>query len=293
MRLVALIAGTTQDTMQPVFSGGTSLSKGYDLIKRLSEDLDFKVDPGELNQKDAIKAFREWRRGLIESIRDSGEWALEDEDIEILNNSAFVRCRIGYKSTVPLSPALRPSNRPEIKLEMSLTAPAMAPQGRQLQSWVSLANKEKPEVSDMPCVAPVETAADKLSALTWRVLSRDRTSEKDDKAMIRHLHDLAALKTLAISDPDFPLLVAELLISDAKRGKLPAELSDLQGKARLQKALDIIRSDKEYRAEYDQFVLGMSYAAEGEVPSFDQALKSVQNLINIPNSGRARKPQPY
>jgi predicted nucleotidyltransferase component of viral defense system len=29
--------------MAPAFSGGTSLSKGWDLIKRFSEDIDFKV----------------------------------------------------------------------------------------------------------------------------------------------------------------------------------------------------------------------------------------------------------
>jgi hypothetical protein len=40
---------------------------------------------------------------------------------------------------------------------------------------------------------PVETAADKLSALAWRVHARDRASPEDDPTIIRHLHDLAAL----------------------------------------------------------------------------------------------------
>jgi hypothetical protein len=294
MRLVAAIAGTAHEELQPVFSGGTSLSKGYDLIKRLSEDLDFKMDPGELSQKDAVKAFKDWRRGLVETIRNTGEWTLEDDDIEVMKGSAFVRCRIGYTSTIPQSKAFRPTERPEVKLEISLSAPAMDPQDRPLQSWVSLANRQAPEVTAMPCISPVETAADKLSALTWRVLNRDRASTNDDKAMIRHLHDLAALKALATAHPEFPILVAELLESDSKRGKLPPEFASLKGKARLDKALDIIKADKEYREEYDRFVLGMSYAAEGEAPTFDEALTMTRQLINISSAGRgARKPQPY
>ncbi|HKJ97998.1 MAG TPA: hypothetical protein VJ959_03685 [Desulfotignum sp.] len=43
------------------------------------------------------------------------------------------------------------------------------------------------------CVSVIETAGDKLSALTWRILVRDKADEKDDPTMIRHLHDLVAL----------------------------------------------------------------------------------------------------
>ena len=39
-----------------------------------------------------------------------------------------------------------------------------------LWSFVAQARNEEPEVARVACVAPAETAADKLSALTWRVL---------------------------------------------------------------------------------------------------------------------------
>lgn len=58
-----------------------------------------------------------------------------------------------------------------------------------------------------PCVDPVETAADKLSALAWRVLARDRTRARDDPTIIRHLHDLAALERHVVSAPRFAELV--------------------------------------------------------------------------------------
>ena len=43
IRLVATIINVKQDNLTLVFSGGTSLSKGYSLIRRFSEDLDFKA----------------------------------------------------------------------------------------------------------------------------------------------------------------------------------------------------------------------------------------------------------
>lgn len=43
MHITAAIAQVRHLTMRLVFSGGTSLSKGYGLIQRFSEDVDFKV----------------------------------------------------------------------------------------------------------------------------------------------------------------------------------------------------------------------------------------------------------
>ena len=55
-----------------------------------------------------------------------------------------------------------------------------------------MAERAPAEVAEFPCVHPVETAADKLSALSWRARSRDRSRANDDPTIIRHLHDLAA-----------------------------------------------------------------------------------------------------
>jgi hypothetical protein len=43
-----------------------------------------------------------------------------------------------------------------------------------------------------------------------------------------------------------------------------------------------LETDKEaYAREYDLFVRGVSYAAEGEVPDFTAAVLAVQNLVKI------------
>src|SRR3546814_17466275 len=82
-------------------------------------------------------------------------------------------------------------------------------EGRSLQSFVAQAQRASPEVEGILCIAPVETAAEKLSALTWRVLSRQRGEEGDDPRLIRHLHDLAALEDMVREHSEFPRLVEQ------------------------------------------------------------------------------------
>ena len=57
VRAIGVIAQVDAAGMMPAFSGGTSLSKGWELIKRFSEDVDFKV--GEPATSSASRARRE------------------------------------------------------------------------------------------------------------------------------------------------------------------------------------------------------------------------------------------
>lgn len=88
---------------------------------------------------------------------------------------------------------------------------------RPIRSLIAQAQREPPEVAEFPCVDPVETAADKLSALSWRVLARDRTRASDDPTIIRYLHDLAALEQHVASAPRFTELVLAAAAGDVKR----------------------------------------------------------------------------
>jgi predicted nucleotidyltransferase component of viral defense system len=272
MRLVAVVAGVTEADITPVFSGGTSLSKGYGLIQRFSEDLDFKT---KLPDGGLKRSGRQTYRGrVIKAIRQEGSWSVPDEGIESRNESRFFTCRIDY------TPAFEPTAalRPHVKLEMTFTPPALDTETRPVQSFVAQARDTGPEVGGIACVSPAETAADKLSALTWRVLTRERGSARDDPTLIRHLHDLAALEGQALAEPGFPGLLRNLLDQDARRGAPPAELTEMSGSDRVEAALDRLAADPEYAGEYQSFVMGMSYAATPDIPSFEQALEAAHRL---------------
>jgi hypothetical protein len=71
-------------------------------------------------------------------------------------------------------------------------------------------------VATFACVNPVETTADKLSALAWRVCAPQRAEETDDPT-IRHLHDLAARETHATASSEFSRLVRQAAVADTRR----------------------------------------------------------------------------
>jgi predicted nucleotidyltransferase component of viral defense system len=272
MRVVGAIVDQTHEGMRLVFSGGTSLSKGYGLIQRFSEDLDFKVilpEPEPTRPK-----RRQYRKKLVERIRTAGPWNIEDDDIT--SGGGFFKCRIGYSPNFSVPSALRT----QIQLEVSFRPPALRVEERSLQSFVAHARQLDPEVQTISCVAPSETAADKIAALTWRIPSRRRDDDDDDPTVVRHLHDLVALEQLATENPVFPKLLAKLVRTDAKRdrdgddGRPPEQ--------RIANTLKILASDPEYPKEYEQFVLSMSYAAEGEAPDFTAALETLRRLtVNV------------
>lgn len=72
VQVLKAIAENPNDAIQTVFAGGTSLSKGYGLIQRFSEDLDFRcryVTLGSGNQnKKARSAYRSEIVGCIQAI---------------------------------------------------------------------------------------------------------------------------------------------------------------------------------------------------------------------------------
>lgn len=274
MRIIAAMITVTSD-MRLVFSGGTSLSKGFGLIQRFSEDLDFKVilPSTGFNRREC----RNYRHLLIDAIRKgSSDWSLEDKDCKSRNEGQFFLCEISYKQNFQPAIALRP----HIKLEITFKSPALPFQEKPLQSFIAQATRKgKPEVPMIACVSPVETAADKLSALTWRVLSRKRDNEHDDPTIIRHLHDLRALEGCITEYQDFPNLVFSLLEQDTARAK-EINLSEFSPKQRLQTMLQYLESDPIYANEYNRFVNGMSYASENERPSFKEALDTARGIIS-------------
>jgi predicted nucleotidyltransferase component of viral defense system len=283
MRIIAALITVNTSGMRLVFSGGTSLSKGFGLIQRFSEDLDFKVILPEtgFNRNEC----RSYRHQLVDAIRKgSSEWSLHDNDIQSRNQGRFFNCQITYQQNFAPVTALRP----HIKLEVIFKPPALPVEEKPLQSFIAQAMGQQPEVPAIACVSPIETAADKLSALTWRVLSRQRGNKQDDPTLIRHLHDLTALENFITAYQDFPNLVVTVLEEDAGRDR-DLNLSAIPPIERLLLMLQYLEDDPVYADEYDRFVTGMSYAAEDERSSFSQALDSARHIISRIESAFTRK----
>jgi predicted nucleotidyltransferase component of viral defense system len=73
VRALAVIVGTETSGMMPAFSGGTSLSKGWNLIKRFSEDVDFKVaEPPASSASAGRRARSHYRERVLSGLTAAG-----------------------------------------------------------------------------------------------------------------------------------------------------------------------------------------------------------------------------
>lgn len=273
VQAIRVLEGLRTADIVPVFSGGTSLLKGHGLIKRFSEDIDFKLSLSEAfeglsgnQRRNALGAFRD---GLVTGWTDAG---FTITDVTARDGNGFICIEMTYPTLLDGHDALRP----HILAELSAKPPRLEPRALPLTSFVNTYRALAPEVAAVACVDPVETAADKLSAFAWRALTRDRASPKDDPAIVRHLHDLAALECAVGDHADFPGLLAETMLADTGRG---SEVSRAMAPAeRLGAMMETLRADPLYPDEYARFVEGMAFAGGDEVPSFSQAVSAVERL---------------
>lgn len=273
VQAIRVLQDLKTDDIVPVFSGGTSLLKGYGLIKRFSEDIDFKLGLSEafhgLSGNQRRNALGDFKDALVAGWSKAG-FAISD--VAARDGNGFIRIEMDYPTLLEGHDALRP----HILAELSAKPPRLEPKPLPLTSFVNAYRSLAPEVDAVACVDPVETAADKLSAFAWRALTRDRASPKDDPAIVRHLHDLAALESAVINHTDFPGLLMETMLADTGRG---SEVSRSMSPAeRLGAMAENLRSDTAYPKEYARFVEGMAFAGAGEVPSFADAVAAVARL---------------
>lgn len=271
MQLIADLAKINHPKIQLVFSGGTSLSKGHGLIQRFSEDLDFKIS---LKEKVTRKERRDFREQVIQIIGGSKQLNVDTENVKSGNSSRFFKMQVFYPQALPQSNVLRN----HIQLEVTFEEPTLPPENRPLKSFVAQAKGEEPEVQSIPCISPVETAADKLSALTWRVLDRDRTQPDDDATLVRHLHDLAALTKTVKASNQFEELALNSIEKDINRSKTISS-ENFSPIERLESMLQILKSDSLYKDEFTQFVVDLSYADEEDQPTFENSLNALEILV--------------
>ena len=254
-----------------VFSGGTSLSKGFGLIKRFSEDMDFFLSaPPQMSNK----GKRSFRRSIISHIRNDPRFTIEDDNIQRGKKYQYFKAQVEYDMKFE-----QVFLRPYLQLEMTFINHRLPLLKQNVQSIISESAGESAEL-EITCISPIETASNKVSALTWRVVVRNRDSEKDDVKLIRHLHDLAALKHKILVDREvFVDCAQHSLQSDQERGG--DVIANMSVSERLSKAYEMLSTDDVYREEYAQFVQNMSYAHEDEQISFDKALVALEEIIAI------------
>ena len=273
MRVLEALSRYSHEGITTIFTGGTSLSKGHGLLKGFSEDLDFRARiDGTLGGNQLKKLRSAFRKSVINVLREIEDLSFEEDDI-VVDGLGF-KIQLAYPKEFEAPQGIRP----ELQIEFSYTQPRLDPEDRPIASMIAR-YKGDPDETGFLCLSPVEIAADKFSSLIRRVHKRDRGNEKDDPAMLRHLHDLSALKGMVeANNALFTDTTLESFATDQQRlnRQVGMELKD----AAL-KASTIMQSDAFYQEEYQQFVDAMFYVRDDERIDFAQALDNFQKLANL------------
>lgn len=203
------------------FKGGTSLSKGYGLIHRFSEDLDLMIQRGSVAALPEVTSWTGTNKGQVKArlaFYDALGGTLVVPDVHVERDSSRMDHQArgaDYLGHYPgaLLDKLAPSMSPFVRLEVG-RARVVPYVERALGSFVHTYLDEHDmlagDVDNRPaavnCVHPLVTLLEKLDAMSRRY-ARDVI---DADAFVRHYEDAAQIIRAADDLPGMDVTVAEL-----------------------------------------------------------------------------------
>jgi hypothetical protein len=284
VQAIAAIAAIDAAPFTLVFGGGTALARAHRIIRRMSEDVDFKIvpQPGAAVSRSILRQkLGALRDRVTQSLQTAG-YAVDPANTKSRNENRYTVWHLPYTTDRGAGEGLRPTVQIEMTYAPLRQPTVMLP----ISSFVAEAYRRPPEVTQIPCVSVMETAAEKLVALTRRVAMELAGLSRDpDPTLVRHIYDLHMMRDL-IDPGQVAELARAIAEADAKefRNQYPTYAADIAGETG--KALKALQTDLAYRSRYDGFLVAMAY---GERPEFDAAIGTVvalaKNTIQLGKDG--------
>jgi hypothetical protein len=236
----------------------------------MSEDIDFKIVAEKAPSRAAL---RELRRKITVAFLGAGfEFdPANEEHVKVMHESSFTRYQLPYDALAEGKGVLRP----QIQIETSVWPMRRAAVDLPVKSFIAEAYQQEPEISAIACTNIVESAAEKLVALTRRAGAELAGLRKPrDSTLVRHIYDLHEIKCHHDA-ADVAALAREVMIDDAAtRGRdCPAYRKDPL--AETIKAINGIAADDHFSKSYAAFTREMVY---GAAPDFATAMATLNGL---------------
>lgn len=276
IKAIAALAAIDAAPFTLVFGGGTALARAHKIIRRMSEDVDFKIVPlpaAPVSRSGIRRALGKLGDQVTAALLATG-FAFDPEDkacTHSQNENRYTIWQLPYVTDSGAGEGLRPT----IQIELTYAPMRLAPVTLSVSSFMAEAHGRPPDVAQISCVSVTETAAEKLVALTRRIAMELAGLSRDpDPTLVRHIYDLHLMRNL-VDAGQVAELARAVAEADAKEScnQYPAYAADIAGETR--KGLDALGTDPVYRSRYGDFVIAMAY---GERPEFDIALASVVAL---------------
>jgi hypothetical protein len=218
-----------------VFAGGTCLARAHRLVRRMSEDVDFKIVSLDAEPMSGNK-----RRQQLGALRDRVTAGLQAAGFPIdTADPSQLRSRDSNRYTVYHLHDVQPRKagaplRETIQIELTYATLRLPSVSLPVTSFVAEAFKQPPEMPLISCVGVTETAAEKIVSLTRRTAMELAGLSRDpDSNLVRHIYDLHMIRdhidrTTAIE------LSRQIAIQDAEefKNQYPGYYADIAGETR-------------------------------------------------------------
>lgn len=174
-----------------ILFGGTSLTKGYRVIERMSEDIDFKVlVPSGCSRSARKQELRRLKQTLLNSFRDAG-FVVPDTHVTARDEHSYIGFDLQYQSVfTPVA-----SLRPDIKLELTAASLQSPPEKKIIKTLAEELTAQKPPDFGTDCLNLKETVAEKVVSFLRRTaqVHAGRNRAPADPRLVRHFYDIHAI----------------------------------------------------------------------------------------------------
>jgi len=274
-QVIHALSNLENETFRLVFCGGTCLAKAHKLVRRMSEDVDFKV------QRKTTESFsRSHLKNELNKFRAYIRSTLIVPDLSIANDFArnegrYQQVVLKYPNSFPIGSALRP----DIKIELTFADILLPINDLEVKTLIE-DNFDQTKLFIPPitkCVSIDETAIEKWVALTRRIMAIERGREDDDKTLIRHVYDLNAINEANKINSNFSEFAKTIVISDGKQFKNQHPEYAANPGTEIRQSLALLKDKPLWKERYEEFIEAMVYDSTNALP-YDQAITTLEGI---------------
>jgi hypothetical protein len=113
--------------------------------------------------------------------------------------------------------------------------------------------------SETQCISVAETAIEKWVGLTRRIIAIERAYHYDDKALIRHVYDLNAIKYADKINADFFTLAKVIVNDDATQFKNQHPEYSADPGSEIKQSVALLKNKPLWKERYQEFIEAMVY----------------------------------
>jgi hypothetical protein len=259
--------------------GGTSLSKGFQIINRFSEDIDIriepppghdvKVGPNQLSQAQ-IKTRTDFYDWLTQTISINGIKKVErDKSVDDIPYYRSAGIRLLYDSVLEPIKGLREGVLLEVGFD---TVAPNTP--KDISSWAYDYAAGKVEVIDnrarsVPCYEPGYTLVEKLQTISTK-FRRQQAAGSDPVEFMRHYYDVHGL----LQRSEVQKFIGTQAYADHKKRRFRRD--DNQN---ISQNEAFLLSEQKTRAQYEKAYKDSSALYYKDKPTFEQILAEIKKWI--------------